>query len=242
MVIVDEFHHAMAPTYARLLDHVRPSVLLGLTATPERTDGQDVTGWFGGRIAIELRLWEALERGLLCPFQYFGVHDGVDVSRVPWRRGAGYDLRALSDVYTAHHARVRLIVQALVDRVEVSTMRGLGFCVDIDHAEFMAERFRSHGIDAVAVSSRSGAEERRRALEDLRARRVSIVFAVDLFNEGVDIPEVDTVLFLRPTESATVFLQQLGRGLRLTDDKDSRSLTSSANSTPASGSTCAIEL
>ena len=220
MVIVDEFHHAMAPTYARLLDHVRPGVLLGLTATPERTDGQDVTGWFGGRIAIELRLWEALERGLLCPFQYFGVHDGVDVSRVPWRRGAGYDLRALSDVYTAHHARVRLIVQALVDRVEVSTMRGLGFCVDIDHAEFMAERFRSHGIDAVAVSSRSGAEERRRALEDLRARRVSIVFAVDLFNEGVDIPEVDTVLFLRPTESATVFLQQLGRGLRLTDDKD----------------------
>jgi superfamily II DNA or RNA helicase/HKD family nuclease len=220
MVVVDEFHHAMAPTYARLLDHVRPRVLLGLTATPERTDGQDVTQWFGGRIATELRLWEALERGLLAPFQYFGVHDEVDVSHVPWRRGAGYDLKALSNVYTAHHARVRLIVQALLDRVEVSRMRGLGFCVDIDHAEFMAEQFRHHGIAALAVSSGSTADERRRALEDLKAGRVRILFTVDLFNEGVDIPEVDTVLFLRPTESATVFLQQLGRGLRLADDKD----------------------
>jgi superfamily II DNA or RNA helicase len=220
MVVVDEFHHAEARTYRRLLDHLRPRVLLGLTATPERADGQDVTHWFGGRIAAELRLWEALERGLLCPFQYFGVHDGVDLSAVPWRRGAGYDLRALSNVYTAHDARVRTIIDALRARVDdPAAMRALGFCVDIDHAEFMADRFRRHGIPAVAVSARSSVEQRRRALEDLRARRVNAVFAVDLFNEGVDVPEVDTVLFLRPTESATVFLQQLGRGLRLAEGK-----------------------
>jgi superfamily II DNA or RNA helicase/HKD family nuclease len=220
MVIVDEFHHAEAPTYARLLDHLQPKVLLGLTATPERTDGRDVLDWFGGRIAAELRLWEALDRGLLCPFQYFGIHDDVDLSAVAWKRGSGYDPVALSNVYTGHDARAAKIAQAVIDKVgDPARMRALGFCVSIGHAEFMAARFNGYGIAATAVSANSSRDQRLNALRDLREGSIKAIFAVDLFNEGVDVPEIDTVLFLRPTESPTVFLQQLGRGLRLADNK-----------------------
>jgi superfamily II DNA or RNA helicase len=219
MVVIDEFHHSEAATYRRLLDKLEPKVLLGLTATPERADGQDVTHWFGGRIAVELRLWEAIDQGLLCPFQYFGIHDDVDLSHITWRRGQ-YDLGELSNVYTGHDARAAIVTQAVRDKIgDPAQMRALGFCVSVDHAEFMARRFIESGIPATAVSTRSTTEERRGALRDLRARRINAVFAVDLFNEGLDVPDIDTVLFLRPTESATVFLQQLGRGLRLADDK-----------------------
>lgn len=222
MVIVDEFHHAgpETQTYTRFLEHLRPKLLLGLTATPERHDGQSVLGWFDGRIAVELRLWEALERNLLAPFQYFGVHDGTDLSSIRWRRGTSYDTGDLTNLYTGHDARVRIVLQTLLDKVtDVSRMRGLGFCVSIDHAEFMARKFAEAGIPSCPVTSRTSPHDRRSALESLRRREINTVFTVDLFNEGVDVPEVDTVLFLRPTESATVFLQQLGRGLRLADDK-----------------------
>jgi superfamily II DNA or RNA helicase/HKD family nuclease len=222
MVIVDEFHHASeeTKTYANLLRHVEPKVLLGLTATPERADGLDVRVWFGGRTAVELRLWEALERGLLAPFQYFGLHDDTDLRSVRWKRGSGYDAAELTNVYTGHHARTRIVLQALVDKVsDVGHMRCLGFCVSIDHAEFMSARFNEAGIPSRAVTSRTPPQERRAGLAALRNRDVNALFTVDLFNEGVDVPEIDTVLFLRPTESATVFLQQLGRGLRLADDK-----------------------
>ena len=223
MVIVDEFHHASTEnrTYANLLRHLRPKVLLGLTATPERTDGVDIRSWFDADGGVELRLWEALERGLLSPFQYFGVHDDVDLRDVPWRRGQGYDPSSLTAKYTVHDGRVRLIAQSLHDKVtDVGRMRALGFCVSIDHAEFMAQRFvEVAGIPAVAVTSRTPQDERRAALTALRNREVNVVFTVDLFNEGIDLPEIDTVLFLRPTESAAVFLQQLGRGLRLADHK-----------------------
>ncbi|WP_066936494.1 DUF3427 domain-containing protein [Microtetraspora fusca] len=220
MVIVDEFHHAEAATYVRLLDHLKPRVLLGLTATPERTDGQDVKRWFGGRIAVELRLWEAVERQLLAPFQYFGVHDGVDLSAVPWKRGQGYELARLSNVFTGNDARVRLVLETLRRKIgDVARMRALGFCVSVEHAEYMARRFSEAGIPALAVTSRTPRTEREEGLRKLRSREVNIVFAVDLFNEGVDIPSIDTVLLLRPTDSATVFLQQLGRGLRLDDGK-----------------------
>ncbi len=222
MVVVDEFHHASVETktYANLLRHVQPKLLLGLTATPERADGLDVRDWFDGRIAVELRLWEALERGLLAPFQYFGLHDQTDLHAVRWTRGTGYDPTALANVYTGHDARLRIIVQALLDKVtDVRRMRALAFCVSIEHAEFMARKFNDAGIPAQAVTSATAPADRRSSLEALRNRDVSILFTVDLFNEGVDVPEIDTVLFLRPTESATVFLQQLGRGLRLADDK-----------------------
>ena len=219
VVVVDEFHHAAAPTYERLLNHLQPRILLGLTATPERTDGESVLKWFDGRIAVELRLWAALERGLLCPFQYFGLHDNTDLSHVKWSRRS-YDVTALENVYTGDQARVSFIIQAIQDKVtDPLAMRGLGFCVSVAHARFMAYEFSRRGLPAVAVSADTLSHERDEALRDLRDGKVNVIFCVDLFNEGVDIPEIDTVLFLRPTESALVFLQQLGRGLRRTDDK-----------------------
>lgn len=220
MVIVDEFHHAEAPTYRRLLQHLKPRYLLGLTATPERTDGTDVRSFFDGRIAYELRLWQALEQQLLVPFHYFGIHDDVSLTDVAWRRGQGYDMAELSNLYTGHHARVRLILHALRDKIsDPRAMRGIGFCVSVAHARFMASRFEAAGIPALAVTGDTTSDERQVAIKKLVKREVNILFTVDLFNEGVDIPEVDTVLFLRPTESATVFLQQLGRGLRKYPEK-----------------------
>lgn len=219
IVVVDEFHHAQAASYRRLLDHIAPMELLGLTATPERGDGIDVRAFFGGRVAAELRLWDALEQNLLCPFHYFGIHDGTDLEAVQWKRG-GYDLSELSGLYTASDARTRIVLKELRDKVaDVGEMRALGFCVDIAHAHYMAAKFVDAGIPARAVSGEAATDERRAALTALRNREINVLFAVDLFNEGLDIPEVDTVLFLRPTESATVFLQQLGRGLRLTHGK-----------------------
>ncbi|BCJ65840.1 DUF3427 domain-containing protein [Polymorphospora rubra] len=219
MVIVDEFHHAEAPTYTRLLETLDPRELLGLTATPERSDGQDVRRWFDGRTAVELRLWEALERQLLAPFQYFGIHDDIDLSTLRWRRGQGYDRSQLDNLYTGHHARARLVLTAVRDAVDVGRMRAVGFCVSIGHAEFMADWFDRAGIPARAVTSRTDAAGRRAAIDLLDRGELRAIFTVDLFNEGVDLPSIDTILLLRPTESATIFLQQLGRGLRLADDK-----------------------
>jgi superfamily II DNA or RNA helicase len=219
MVIVDEFHHAEAPTYARLLERLRPRVLLGLTATPDRADGGDVRRWFDGRAAVELHLWEALERQLLAPFQYFGLHDDVDLSQLHWRRGQGYDPAELDGVYTGNHARARMILQAVRDKADAGRMRALGFCVSIGHAEFMADWFTKAGVPSAAVTSRVDPLDRRALIDRFRRRELRVLFTVDLFNEGVDLPMVDTILLLRPTESATIFLQQLGRGLRLDDDK-----------------------
>lgn len=215
VVIVDEFHHAAASSYRALLEHVKPVELLGLTATPERSDGLPVLEWFGGRIAAELRLWDAIDQRRLAPFAYYGVHDGLDLRRVSWRRGRGYDLEALTNLLTGDHAWARLVLKETERRVDsLSTMRALGFCVSVEHARFMAKVFSEHGVPATAIWSDTPDVERRQALADLAARKVNVVFSVDLFNEGVDVPTVDTLLMLRPTESATLFLQQLGRGLR----------------------------
>ena len=215
VVIVDEFHHAAAASYERWLAHLQPALLLGLTATPERTDGDDILHWFGGRIAAELRLWSALDQGLLCPFHYFGLHDGTDLSGIEWRRN-GYASEALSNLYTADDARLRLILRELAAKVSnVAAMRALGFCVSVEHAHWMARKFVAAGLRAAALDASSPREQRAEQIRRLRAGELQILFAVDLFNEGLDIPEIDTVLFLRPTESAIVFLQQLGRGLRL---------------------------
>jgi soluble P-type ATPase len=219
VVIIDEFHHAEAPTYRRLLDRLKPRLLLGLTATPERADTKDILHWFGGKIAVELRLWDALDQGLLCPFQYFGVADEVDLSQLEWKR-TGYDTGALSALYTANDFRTGKILQAVRDLVaDPLAMRALGFCVSIDHTEYMAQSFNRAGIPSRAVIGATDPATRAQIVRDLRNREVNAIFTVDVFNEGVDIPEVDTVLLLRPTESATVFLQQLGRGLRLVDGK-----------------------
>lgn len=214
VVVIDEFHHAEAPTYRRLLDYLRPKELLGLTATPERGDGRDVRDLFDGRSAYELPLWDALSADLLVPFHYFGVADGVDISAVDWRRGK-YDVQGLDVLYTGNDNRAAKIIAELQDKVtDVGGMRALGFCASVTHAEYMARVFRDAGVTARAVSGLTSAAERDAAIALLRSGEVNALFAADLFNEGLDIPEVDTVLFLRPTDSATIFLQQLGRGLR----------------------------
>jgi superfamily II DNA or RNA helicase/HKD family nuclease len=220
VVIVDEFHHAAAESYERLLAHLRPRVLLGLTATPERTDGRSILQYFDGRIASELRLWKALDQQLLSPFQYFGVGGAPGLSAVPWSAGH-YDTARVSNLYTADDYFARLVLRETQKRVrDAGAMRALGFCVDIAHATFMARKFTEAGLPSAVVSALTSKTERERALGELRAGSLRAIFSVDLFNEGVDVPDVDTVLFLRPTESATVFLQQLGRGLRKTATKD----------------------
>ncbi|RZU22300.1 superfamily II DNA or RNA helicase [Kribbella rubisoli] len=219
ILVVDEFHHAAAPTYRRLLNHLQPRELLGLTATPERTDGFDLLSYFGGRTAVELRLWEALSADLLCPFHYFGIADGTQLTDLQWKRGR-YDEQELEKLYTGNDNRAAIVLREVRDKLsDVSSMRALGFCVSIAHADYMAKVFNDAGIPARSVSGLTPTHERDQALRDLKDRRVNALFAADLFNEGLDLPEVNTVLFLRPTESPTVFLQQLGRGLRQADGK-----------------------
>lgn len=223
-IVVDEFHHAAAPTYQILLNHFKPKILLGLTATPERMDGKSILDYFGGRIAAEIRLPEAIDRKLLCPFQYFGVTDTVDLSDLRWVRG-GYDKSELSNLYSLNRAvaerRAANIIQSLDKYVtDMDEVKGLGFCASVEHAAFMAEYFNSNGIPSISLVGQSADEERNTAKKRLVSGEIRFIFVVDIYNEGVDIPEANTVLFLRPTESLTIFLQQLGRGLRLADNKE----------------------
>ena len=223
-IIVDEFHHAAAPTYQKLLNHFNPQILLGLTATPERMDGKSILDYFGGRCAAEIRLPEAIDRKLLCPFQYFGVADTVDLTDLRWVRG-GYDRSQLSNLYSLN----RSIAERRADHIigsldkymtDMDVVKGLGFCVSIEHAKFMAEYFNAAGIPSICLVGASGDEERNTAKKRLVDGEIRFIFVVDIYNEGVDIPEVNTILFLRPTESLTIFLQQLGRGLRLSEGKE----------------------
>jgi len=223
-IIVDEFHHAAAPTYQKLLNHFNPQILLGLTATPERMDGKSILDYFGGRCAAEIRLPEAIDRKLLCPFQYFGVADTVDLTDLRWVRG-GYDRSQLSNLYSLNRSiaerRADHIIHSLDKYVtDMDVVKGLGFCVSIEHAKFMAEYFNAAGIPSICLVGASGDEERNTAKKRLVDGEIRFIFVVDIYNEGVDIPEVNTILFLRPTESLTIFLQQLGRGLRLSEGKD----------------------
>lgn len=221
VLVIDEFHHAAANTYDRLLNHLRPRELLGLTATPERLDGRDVTGWFDYRIAVELRLWEAVDQGFLVPFQYFGVADGTDLRHLTWRRG-GYAPEELSNLLTGDDIRVGKLLEAIQRIVlDPGQMRALGFCVSKEHARYMARTFTETGLESVALTGEDPSEVRDQVLGDLAAGRIRCVFSVEVLGEGVDVPDVDTVLLLRPTSSATVFTQQLGRGLRRARGKSS---------------------
>jgi len=220
VIIIDEFHHAEADTYQKLLDHTNPDYLLGLTATPERSDGVNVMDWFGGRASAELRVWDAIEKGLLAPFQYFGVHDNTDLRDVGWSRGK-YNISELVEKYTSSDDRLTYILQEIKEKVtDPNQMKALGFCVSVQHAEYMAAKFNQAGLQSIALSGNTNKTVRRKAVSQLKNGDIKIIFIVDLFNEGIDIPEVDTILFLRPTDSATLFTQQLGRGLRLAEDKE----------------------
>lgn len=223
-IVIDEFHHVCAPTYQKLLSHYTPKILLGLTATPERMDGQNILPYFDDHVAAEIRLPEAIERKQLCPFQYFGVADVVDLDKLRWSRG-GYDKTELENVYSLNTAiaknRADLIIRSVLKyAANIDDVKGLGFCVSVCHAKFMADYFNNHGISSMWLTGNTADNERTQAKSRLENGEIKFIFVVDIYNEGVDIPAVNTVLFLRPTESLTIFLQQLGRGLRLHDNKD----------------------
>jgi superfamily II DNA or RNA helicase len=224
-IIVDEVHHGPAASYRAIFDQFDPRILLGLTATPERMDGASVAADFGNRFAAEIRLPEALEEKLLCPFHYFGVADPVSLVTDNFWRGGKYDIAELENVYTGAHAlalqRLDVVVSSLLRfEPDLERVRGIGFCVSIRHAEFMAEKFNERGIVSAVLVGDTVTAERTGLLNDFRAGKIRFLFTVDVLSEGLDIPDVNTVLFLRPTQSLTVFLQQLGRGLRHAPEKD----------------------
>ncbi len=231
VLMVDEVHHGSAASYQRLFDahYFAPKLLLGLTATPERMDGQSILPYFNDVISTELRLPEAVNRGLLVPFIYFGISDNIDLTEVSCKRGM-YDEAVLEALYTAGtpaRQRADLIltkVQEITDGM-AAEVRGLGFCVSIGHARFMAACFNQAGIPSAAVHARIDAAERAEAQHKLRSGKLKFLFTVDLFNEGIDIPCLNLLLFLRPTQSLTVFVQQLGRGLRRDDARHKTELT-----------------
>jgi superfamily II DNA or RNA helicase/diadenosine tetraphosphate (Ap4A) HIT family hydrolase/HKD family nuclease len=213
-IVVDEFHHAAATTYRRLIDYFRPRFLLGLTATPERTDGGDLLALCGENLVYRYDLWDGIRRGLLVPFHYFGVPDEVDYQNIPWR-STRFDEEALTQA-VATEARAQNALEQYHQRAGTRT---LAFCCSTRHADFMAEFFDEAGVRAVAVHSDATSAPRTASLERLEAGELQVIFAVDMFNEGVDLPHVDTIMMLRPTESRIVWMQQFGRGLRKAEHK-----------------------
>jgi superfamily II DNA or RNA helicase len=224
-IVVDEAHHGTAASYRPIFEHFKPTIILGLTATPERMDGGNVASDFGNRFAAEIRLPDALEEKLLCPFHYFGVADPVAINGEQFWRNGKYDVSALENVYVLDRKRAEQRIDTIIASIEryepvLEPVKGIGFCVSIKHAEFMAEQFTQRDIPSAAIVSGVENDRCSALIDDLRAGRLTFLFTVDKLSEGVDVPEINTVLFLRPTESLTVFLQQLGRGLRHATGKD----------------------
>lgn len=213
-IVVDEFHHASATSYRALLDHFEPQFLLGLTATPERTDGGDLLGLCGENLVFQCDLLEGVSSGRLVPFRYFGVPDEVDYEQIPWR-SSRFDEKAL----TAALATTKRAENALEQYRKHGEGPAIGFCCSRRHANFMAEFFLKNGLRAAAVHSGEDSAPRTSSLEALGKGELDMLFAVDMFNEGVDVPQIGTVMMLRPTESTILFLQQLGRGLRRAEGK-----------------------
>lgn len=215
-IVVDEFHHAAAPTYRRVIGHFQPKFLLGLTATPDRADAADLLALCDDNLVYECGLIAGINSGLLSPFRYRAIRDAADYEHIPWRSGR-FDVEELSTrLETAQRAE-----QVFDEWSELggSTRRTIGFCCSISHAEYMAEYFRAHGVAAAAIHSGDSSAPRRATLDDFEAGTIPVLFVVDLFNEGLDVPTIDAVLLLRPTESPIVFFQQIGRGLRRVEGK-----------------------
>lgn len=223
-VVIDECHHLPANQFDAFAGRIRPRYLLGLTATPERADGRSVLQYFDvrpdGSPAVELRLWDALDQQLLAPFEYYATTDSTDLTGIRWNLPG--ELGQLANVISGNDARARLVIHVLRQYVaDIEAMRGIAFCVDIAHANFMAERLTTAGVPALAITSATPCELRERAPQELAAGSLKVLCTVDLYNEGVDIPQANTLLLLRPTQSPVVFQQQLGRGLRVADGKES---------------------
>ncbi len=218
-IIVDEFHHAAAATYTRIINYFKPKFLLGLTATPYRMDNKDIFEICNDNIIYEINLKDAINRDILVPFKYYGVYDDTNYDEIEYKNGK-YNIEQLEKLLSTEK-RADLI---LSNYLKFAGKRTIGFCTSIVHTEYMAEYFSQNGIKSVAVHSSNSSSkyfmDRDEAIEKLERGEIQVIFAVDIFNEGVDIPSLDTVLFLRPTESYVVFLQQLGRGLRKFEDKD----------------------
>lgn len=223
-VVVDEAHHLPAKTFDQFLNAVRPEILLGLTATPERADGKSLNLYFDSRPdgspAVSMRLWDALDQQLLAPFEYFATADDTDLRDITWNRPE--ETAQLDALISSNHARGRLVTTTLERYVaDLSRMKAVAFCVSVAHARFMADWFNRSGLPSVSLTGDDTGEQRDQAVRDLRAGKISLICTCDLFNEGVDIPEINTLLLLRPTQSPVVFQQQLGRGLRLSTGKES---------------------
>ena len=212
-VVIDEFHHAVNEQYQRIVDYFKPKFLLGLTATPERMDGKNIYEICDYNVPYEISLKEAINKGMLVPFHYYGIFDETDYSKLHIVRGR-YDEKELNETYIGNVSRYELIYKYYC---KYGSRQALGFCCSREHAREMAKEFSKRGIPSVAVfSDASGeyTEDRNVAIRQLKQGKIRVIFSVDMFNEGVDITSVDMVMFLRPTESPIVFLQQLGRGLR----------------------------
>lgn len=224
VVVIDECHHIAANSFTQFAQAIQPRYLLGLTATPERSDDRSIFTHFDmrpdGSPAAQLRLWHALDQQLLAPFEYYACADNTDYRDVPWRQAG--EISALDAVLTGNHVRAQAIVNAWQGLVSnIAECRALAFCVTIAHAKFMTEMFNKAGIKAACITGEASASEREELPRMLERRDINVLVTVDLYNEGVDLPFVDTLLLLRPTQSATLFQQQIGRGLRLHEGKES---------------------
>lgn len=218
-LVVDEFHHAVNEQYRRIVNYFRPRFMLGLTATPERMDGKNIYEICDYNVPYEISLKEAINKGILVPFHYYGIYDETDYSLFRLVKGH-YEEKDLNGAYIGNAKRYDLIYKYYM---KYRSKRALGFCCSKQHAEEMAKEFCKRGIESVAVYSDANgefSEDRNRAIEKLKKREIKVIFSVDMFNEGVDIASLDMVMFLRPTESPIVFLQQLGRGLRTSKGKE----------------------
>ncbi len=223
-VVIDECHRLAADRFDAFVTTIRPRILLGLTATPERSDGRPILQYFSNRVdgspAVELRLWHALELQLLCPFEYYACDDDTDFSQVPWAQAG--EVAAIDQLVTGNHLRARLVLNEWRRLAgEPKQGKALLFCVSVAHAEFMTAQLNAAGIGAVCVVGNTSAEVRRKAPHQLHSGEIAAIVTCDLFNEGVDLPQVDTLLLLRPTQSPVLFQQQIGRGLRLAPNKQS---------------------
>ena len=214
LIVIDEFHHAAAPSYERVLDYFTPKFLLGITATPDRLDNKDVFSICDGNVAIRIHFIDAIQRNWLAPFHYYGVYDDTDYSQIRWI-GTGYDEEQLSRLQLRKEMAQK-ILHAWTERKQTRT---IGFCSTVRQANFLSAYFAKAGYKSVALSGTTPRNERLNARKELESGQLDIIFTVDLFNEGVDIPTVDTLLFARPTESIAIFTQQIGRGLRLAEGK-----------------------
>ncbi len=218
-IVIDEAHHSASETYKKVIDYFKPKFLLGMTATPERTEGKDIFSIFDNNIAIEVRLNEALEKNLVVPFHYFGI---TDIDLVDY---TGIDINDIGKVSKILEINER--VDFIIEKMNFYGFDGfkrkaVGFCASIEHAEYMANEFNKRGIKSAALTGSDSVDKRQKEIKRLEDDNsdLEVIFSVDLFNEGVDIPSINLVLMLRPTQSSIIFIQQLGRGLRKYKEKE----------------------